>query len=158
MRSFLILSSAVFLLVGCATTDRAKIIGDSAMTLERRNYANVPPPVGLYVHAVRSGGHLFVSGITAFGSPAENDGTAEQLDYVYSELAKIAANEGVSLNELAKVTIFVTDFGDIARLREVLAKHYQGRYPASSLIRVAGLFAPNLKVEVEAVLALRTED
>jgi len=113
MRSFLILSSAVALMAGCATTSHVKVIGDSEMMLERRNYANVSPPVGLYVHAVKSGRYLFVSGITAFGSPVETGGTVE---------------------------------------------HYQGSYPASSLVRVAGLFAPNLKVEVEAVLVLRTED
>lgn len=126
--------------------------------LERRIYSDLPQPAGPYVHAVKSGGHLFVSGLTAFGSPAEDGTTDEQLDYVYSELAKIAANEGVSFKEIAKVTIYVTDFGDVNRLRDVASRYYGGYYPASSLVRVAGLFAPSIKVEVEAVLAVQAHD
>ncbi|AWV07483.1 RidA family protein [Marilutibacter maris] len=122
--------------------------------LERKTYPDLPPPAGPYVHAVRSGGHLFVSGLTAFGSPAENGSTVEQLDHVYSQLARIAENEGIGLAELVKVTVLVTDCDDLEGIRRTLEKHYGGHYPASSLIRVAGLFAPALKVEVEAVMAV----
>lgn len=122
--------------------------------IERRIYDDLPPPVGPYVHAVRCAPFLFVSGLTAFGSAAEQGDAAEQLDFVYTQLARLAANEGIGLKDLVKVTLFVVGHPEVEGLRAVLDRHYAGAHPASSLIHVAGLFAAGLRIEVEAVFAL----
>ncbi|MNE83396.1 Endoribonuclease L-PSP [compost metagenome] len=58
------------------------------------------------------------------------------------------------MRNLIKVTVFVTSTDDIGSLRAVLSKHYEGSYPASSLIKVAGLFSPDVNIEIEAVFAV----
>ncbi|WP_437491424.1 RidA family protein [Sorangium sp. So ce1014] len=122
--------------------------------MERKNYSALGDPVGPYVHAVKHNGFLFLSGLTAFGSPAQKGSVAEQAEAIFSQIASIARAEQVGLEAIAKVTIFVTSFDDIAALRETLFRIYGAALPASSLVRVAGLFSSDLRIEVEAVLAI----
>lgn len=121
--------------------------------LERKNYAHLPTPVGPYVHAVKCNGLLFVSGLSAFGSPAQRRGIAEQAEAIFEQLASIAAAEQSSLRSLVKVTLFVTRLDDLDALRGALFRRYGSDLPASSLVQVKGLFAPELQIEVEAILA-----
>ena len=55
---------------------------------------------------------------------------------------------------LVKVTLFVPDMGEIAPLRAALFDIYGEHIPASSLIAVDSLFADDLKIELEAIVAL----
>jgi 2-iminobutanoate/2-iminopropanoate deaminase len=122
--------------------------------IERKNYPQLAPPIGPYVHAVKHNGLLYVSGLTAFGTLSQARGMAEQADAVFSQLVTIANSEGTSLASLLKVTMFVTSFEGLDELRAVLAQLYGHALPASTLVQVAGLFTPELRLEVEAILAL----
>ena len=126
----------------------------TSMTPVRKNYPHLEEPVGPYVHAVKHNGFLFLSGITAFGSSAQNGTIAEQADVVYSTIASIAEQENTDLSKLIKVTIYVTSFDDVESLRSSLFEHYGSNLPASSLVQVNNLFSPDLKIEVEAVMAV----
>ena len=121
--------------------------------MERKNYPALGDPVGPYVHAVKHNGFLFLSGLTAFGSPAQKGGISEQAEAIFARIASIAQAERVGLDAIAKVTLFVTSFDDITALRATLFRTYGAALPASSLVRVAELFSPDLKIEVEAILA-----
>lgn len=120
----------------------------------RRRYAALGAPAGPYAHGVRHGDLLFLSGLTAYGTPAQKGDIAAQADAILARIAAVAAEEGRDLGSLVKVTIFVTDLTHIDALRERLQAHYGNALPASSLIRVAGLFHPDLAIEIEAILAL----
>ena len=124
------------------------------MKVERKNYPHLETPIGPYVHAVSYNGLLFLSGLTAFGTSAQHQDLAAQAEAVFDQIRTIFEAEGVSFENLIKVTIFVTELEEIAQLRSVLFGSYQGNLPASSLIQVKGLFAPELKIEVEATVAL----
>ncbi|HEY6881776.1 MAG TPA: Rid family hydrolase [Polyangiales bacterium] len=125
------------------------------MNIERKNYPALALPAGPYAHAVEHNGLLYVSGLTAFGTLAQARGLAEQAEAAFAQLATIASNEHVSLASLLKVTLYVTTFEGIDELRAVLTHLYGRALPASSIVQVAGLFAPELRIEVEAILALR---
>jgi 2-iminobutanoate/2-iminopropanoate deaminase len=56
------------------------------MSIERKNYARLGRPVGAYVHAVKHGGLLYVSGLTAFGTPAQGQGLAQQAEAVLGQI------------------------------------------------------------------------
>ncbi|ESA34033.1 endoribonuclease l-psp [Leptolyngbya sp. Heron Island J] len=124
------------------------------MNVERKNYAHLDTPVGPYVHAVSYNGLLFLSGLTAFNTPAQNQGLATQAQVVFDQIKSILDAEGTSFKDLIKVTIFVTEFDGVEQLRNVLFSSYENNLPASSLVQVKSLFAPELKIEVEAVVAL----
>jgi 2-iminobutanoate/2-iminopropanoate deaminase len=124
------------------------------MQIERKNYPHLDKPVGPYVHAVSYNGLLFLSGLTAFNTPAQTGDLATQAEAVFEQIGSILKAEGISFKNLLKVTIFVTEFGEVDKLRGVLFSYYKNNLPASSLIQVKSLFAPDLKIEVEAVVAL----
>ncbi|MGD1858097.1 MAG: RidA family protein [Leptolyngbyaceae cyanobacterium] len=124
------------------------------MNIERKNYPQLDTPVGPYVHAVSYNGLLFLSGLTAFNTAAQNQDLAAQAKVVFEQIKSILEAEGTSFENLIKVTIFVTELKAVEQLRNVLFDSYKGSLPASSLVQVQCLFAPELKIEVEAVIAL----
>lgn len=79
---------------------------------------------------------------------------AEQARAIFSQLKIIAQAEGSDLSSLIKVTVFITDFTQAQELREELFRQYGGNLPASSLVEVSKLFAPDVSIEIEAVLGL----
>ena len=121
---------------------------------ERKNYAELGEVKAPYVHAVKHRNTLYVSGLTAAGTPAQQGDMAEQAEAIFDQLRHIAAAEQTSLAALLKVTIFVTSFTEITALREVLYRNYGGHLPASSLVQVNGLFSADLRIEIEAIFAL----
>ena len=124
------------------------------MTIQRINVPGLPAPVGPYVHAVRHSDTLYLSGLTAFGSPAESGPIEDQAREVFRQMGVTASAHGTGLENLLKVTVFVTEMDRVDPLRAALFDIYGEHLPASSLVRVAGLFADTLKIEVEAVLAV----
>ncbi len=123
--------------------------------IERKHYSNLPAPVGPYVHGVKHNDTVYLSGVTAFGTPAQEGSLVAQLQSVFQQISAIAEEEGGSLADLLKVTLFVTDLSELLPAREALLKIYGDHLPASSVIKVEQLFLPSLKIEVEAILAAR---
>lgn len=121
---------------------------------ERKNYPQLGDVKAPYVHAVKHGTTLYVSGLTAFGTAAQQGDIAEQAEAIFEQLRLVAIAEQTSLASLLKVTIFVTSLTEINALREVLYRYYGHHLPASSLVQISGLFSPDLRIEIEAILAL----
>jgi len=124
------------------------------MDITRRDYPAIGQPGGPFCHAVRAGNLLFISGATAGGSEAANGTAAQQAEAVLDKLSHILEAEGATLANVVKVTVFLTDMQDRAEVAQVRERYFQGTYPASTLVQVAGLATPNLKLEIEAVAAL----
>lgn len=123
-------------------------------SVERKNYPELGEVKAPYVHAVKHNDTLWLSGLTAFGTPAQKAGIAEQAEAVFLQIKAIASAEGTDFSRLIKVTIFITSFAEIDALRQVLYRHYGDHLPASSLVEITRLFSPDLKIEIEAVFAL----
>jgi 2-iminobutanoate/2-iminopropanoate deaminase len=124
------------------------------MDIARRNFPEIGEPGGPFCHSVRAGNMLYISGATAGGTDAAHGTAAQQAEAILQKLSHILEAEGATLANVVKVTVFLTDMaerGEIARVRE---RHFQGVYPASTLVQVAALATPNLKLEIEAVAAL----
>jgi 2-iminobutanoate/2-iminopropanoate deaminase len=124
------------------------------MKIDRNNYPSLAAPVGPYVHAVKYMNTLYISGVTAFGTRVQSDNIQNQAREVFNQIDKIAKSEDSSLENIIKVTIFVTDLSNMDVLRKTLFNIYGDSLPASSLIHVAGLFSEDLKIEVEAIIAV----
>lgn len=122
--------------------------------IERINYPALGDVKAPYAHAVKQGKTLYISGLTAFGSAAQAGSLAEQAEAIFKQFQLIAQAENKTLNALLKVTIFITSFEDIDALRQVLFQYYGDHLPASSLVQVSALFSPDLKIEIEGVMAL----
>jgi enamine deaminase RidA (YjgF/YER057c/UK114 family) len=100
-----------------------------------------------YSRAVRVGAHVAVAGTTGAG-PAGDIG-AQARDAL--RRIEIALHEaGATLADVVRTRIFVTD---ISRWREVGVVHAQvfgDIRPASTMVEVSALIAPELMVEIEA--------
>lgn len=88
--------------------------------LVRKNYPQLGEVNAPYVHAVAHQGTLYISGLTAFGSEAQSGDVIAQASEIFRQLKVIATAEGVTLDNLIKVTIFVTSIGSLKALRQVL--------------------------------------
>ncbi len=65
----------------------------------------------------------------------------------------LEANGG-TLENVVKVTSFVTDLREAAASGEVRRKYFQGGFPASTQVQCAALGTPDLKIEIEAIAVL----
>lgn len=122
--------------------------------IERINYPALGEVKAPYVHAVKQGNTLYISGLTAFGTPAQKGSIAQQAEAIFQQFHHIAQAENTTLRALLKVTIFITSFDDIDALRQVLFRYYDGQLPACSLVEVSRLFSPDLNIEIEVIMAL----
>ena len=120
----------------------------------RRNYPELGEVKAPYVHSVKHGNTLYISGLTTFGTAAQHEGITEQAEEIFSQIRKIASAEGTDFSALIKVTIFITSFAEIDALRKVLYQNYGEHLPASSLVEVSRLFSADLSIEIEALFGL----
>lgn len=120
----------------------------------RKNYPELGEVKAPYVHSVKHGNTLYISGLTAFGTAAQHKDMAEQAEEIFSKISKIVSIEGSDFSALIKVTIFITSFEEINKLREVLYRNYGNHLPASSLVEVSRLFSPDISIEIEAIFGL----
>ncbi len=90
-------------------------------------------------------------GADADGTPIE--GIDGQLEAIFFKIGEILKEAEMSVNNLVKITIFLTDAGDVAAMRAARDTFMAGHLCASTLLIVSGLANPAFKAEVEAVAA-----
>ncbi|CAM3129546.1 MULTISPECIES: RidA family protein [Vibrio] len=122
--------------------------------VERINYEGLPQIAGPYVHATKHNKTLYISGLTAYGTVAQSSDLVAQSTEILGQIATILECEQRAKSDLLKLTIFVRDIGLLASIREQLFQFYDGFLPACSLVEVSKLIHPDLKIEIEAVVAL----
>ena len=114
-----------------------------------------PQAIGTYSQAVRAGNTVYVSGqiglVPATMQLAE--GIDAQIDQIFRNLAAVAAAASSSLDDAAKITVYLVDMGNFGRVNEIMASYFKQPYPARAAVGVASLPRGAL-VEIEAILVL----
>ena len=114
---------------------------------------NAPAAVGPYSQAVRCGELVFLSGQIAInpatGKLVEGDITA-QATQVCKNIAAVLESQGLSLANVVKTTVFITDITQFAVVNKVYAEHFPAPCPARSCVEVSALPLGAL-VEIEAI-------
>lgn len=117
---------------------------------------DAPAAIGTYSQAVACGELLFISGQIPL-DPATmtlvGDSFEARARRVFDNIAAIARAAGGSLDDVVKLTIYLTDLDDFATVNEVMADYFSAPYPARAALGVAAL-PKGADVEAEAVLAL----
>lgn len=113
------------------------------------------PPANGYSHAVAfTGRTVVVSGqlpVDADGKLAGTD-PESQARQVFQNLSVALAAAGAGMDQVVKLTIFLTDLADVPVLRQVRNEYVSADHPpASTLVRVAGLVNPEARLEIEAL-------
>jgi enamine deaminase RidA (YjgF/YER057c/UK114 family) len=120
----------------------------------------LPPPNGYsHVATVGPGSRLvWTSGqvpIPSDGSPTPIGDWATQTRVAMQNVGTALAAAGASWDDVFKLTFYVTDTSALATVRAVRDEFVNTeRPPTSSLVQVAGLFRPDLLIEIEAVAAI----
>ncbi|HRK08693.1 MAG TPA: RidA family protein [Pseudobdellovibrionaceae bacterium] len=115
-----------------------------------------PAPIGPYSQAVEVNGMVFCSGqipLDAGTGQMVGQTVSEQAEKVMQNISAVLSSADLTLQNVVKTTIFLTDMNDFASVNEVYAKHMRDNKPARSTVAVAAL-PKAAKVEIE-VLAVR---
>jgi reactive intermediate/imine deaminase len=115
-----------------------------------------PAAIGTYSQAVRSGNLVFLSGqIPLLPETMEVvDGDFEaRARQVFKNLQAVAESAGGSLNDIVKVTIFLTDLSNFATVNAVMESFFEQPFPARAAVGVASL-PKGVDVEADAILAI----
>lgn len=117
-----------------------------------------PQAIGTYSQAVRvSGGDtVYVSGQIGLDpvSMTMADNIESQIQQVFSNLKAVATASGGSLNDIVKLSIFLTDLDHFALVNQIMATHFSEPYPARAAIAVKSLPKDAL-VEMDAVMVIQ---
>lgn len=77
--------------------------------------------------------------------------TATVMGYCMAGLGRVLATAGLAAGDVLKVTVFLTDIADRARINPSRQAFFGEARPASTLVEVSALAIPGMKVEIEAV-------
>jgi 2-iminobutanoate/2-iminopropanoate deaminase len=104
--------------------------------------------------AVEAGGLLFVSGQVGMRDGRAGEGIQEQTRLALENMKDVLAGAGCALDDVVKVTVFLTDMALWPEMNEVYREYFPSEPPARSALGANGLALPELLVEIECVAAL----
>jgi reactive intermediate/imine deaminase len=143
-----------------SVTRTAAALADDRRDLVREHYGRPDglPPVNGYSHAVAFSGRMIaISGqvpLDGQGRLVGQDDTRAQVRQVFENLRGALAAAGAGLEQVVKLTVYLTDLADLEAFRQVRDEFISAATPpASSLVQVSGLVHPAFRVEVEALAA-----
>ena len=123
------------------------------MTIRRVNSPHVPePPPERWSNCLVCDGIAYVSGMTVRGEPniAAMD-EYEQSKVIFTKIKNMVEAAGGAMADVVKVTIYVTNIKNNTKVWKARAEFFKGDFPASTLVQVAALAAPEILVEIEAI-------
>lgn len=112
-----------------------------------------PAAIGTYSQAIRSGETLWLSGqipLDPGTMEIVDTAPAAQIHQVFRNLAAVAEAAGGSLDDVVRLSVYLTDLGNFALVNEIMAEYFSEPYPARAAIGVAALPRAAL-VEMDAV-------
>lgn len=119
----------------------------------RATSPEVPEPQpGTWSNCLVVNGLAYIAGMTA--RSAGQDTAADeyaQSKAIFTKIRHLVEAAGGSMADIVKVTIFVTDISQREKVWQARREFFTGNFPASTLVQVAALADPSLKVEIEAV-------
>jgi enamine deaminase RidA (YjgF/YER057c/UK114 family) len=139
----------------------ARMTDDATPSIIRINPPELGTPPGYaQIVDVRANRLIFISGQTALDSDGnvvgKNDFTA-QAAQVFRNLGSALQARGCTPANLVKLTVFLTDMGNLAHYREArnlfFASITPPAAPAVTLVEVSKLYGADFMIEIEAIAA-----
>lgn len=124
------------------------------MGIEAISSDALPPPVGPFSPAVRSGGFIFFSGQVgvdpATGQLVEG-GVEAEARQIFRNLATLLDAAGKSFGDVVRAGVFLTEIGDFAAVNAVYADAFERPFPARTTVAVAAL-PLGARIEIELLV------
>lgn len=107
-----------------------------------------------YSHVAKAGDTCYIAGQIALDPDGNLVGQGDieaQTQQVYANLQAILEELGGSLDDIVKLTTYLTDRAHLDAFRRVRNRFFTDTFPPNTLLFVNGLAHPDYLVEIEAV-------
>ena len=115
-----------------------------------------PAAIGPYSQAIQWGDVVFISGQVAF-IPAtgklNNNTFEDEVNQVIDNLDAICKEAGGSLDNILKLSIFLTDLANFDAVNNLMKERFSEPFPARSTIEVSRL-PKDVNIEMDAILSI----
>ncbi len=110
------------------------------------------PRPGMFSNARVHGDHFFLSGMHAGGpdGPVGGDDVYLQAKETFRRIRALTEACGASIDDILVLRVYLTDIDDKSAVSRARVEVFSGDVPCSTLVQVAGLADPGVKVEIEA--------
>jgi reactive intermediate/imine deaminase len=126
------------------------------MSREIISTTHAPSAIGTYSQAVKVGKTVYMSGQIPL-DPATmqlvTGGIDAEITRVFENLKAVATAAGGTLDNAVKITVFLTDLANFAKVNEIMATYFKLPYPARAAVGVSAL-PRGAHVEIEGILEL----
>lgn len=141
---------AYLLMVGLSCNSIAAGVKKSIYT------PTAPAPIGTYSQGMQFNDVVYLSGQIGI-DPKTGElvpGTFnDQLKQVFLNISEVTKAAGGSVDDIIKLTIFVTDLNNFNAVNEMMKTYFHEPFPARSVVEIKAL-PKNASVEIEAVMGL----
>jgi reactive intermediate/imine deaminase len=116
---------------------------------------DAPAAIGTYSQAMRAGDTVYLSGQIPLDPKTMQivEGFENQVRRVFDNLQAVCRAAGGDFDKVVRVTVYLTDLANFAKVNEVMATYFKEPYPARAAIGVAAL-PRGANVEVDGILVL----
>jgi 2-iminobutanoate/2-iminopropanoate deaminase len=115
-----------------------------------------PKAIGPYSQAIQAGNFLFLSGqipLDPKTGELVKGGIREQTQQVLENIKGALESQGLGMENVVKVTIFLKDLGNFDQVNEVYATYFPSSPPARSTVEVSKL-PRNAEIEIEVIVVI----
>lgn len=130
------------------------------MTQRSITTPDAPGAIGTYSQAVRAGDTVYLSGQIPLEPKSmklvEGDFEA-QARRVFDNLRAVCRAAEGDFDRVVRVTVYLTDLGNFAKVNEVMASYFNEPYPARAAVGVASL-PRGAQVEIDAIMYLGSRE
>lgn len=126
------------------------------MSREIISTEKAPQAIGTYSQAVKAGNTVYLSGqipLVPETMDIAEGGIDAHIHQVFKNLSAVCEAAGGSLQQIAKLNIFLTDLSNFATVNSIMAEYFEQPYPARAAIGVAEL-PKGVGVEMDGILVL----
>jgi 2-iminobutanoate/2-iminopropanoate deaminase len=112
-----------------------------------------PKAIGPYSQTIQAGDFLFLSGqipLDPKTGELVNGDIRDQTQRVLENIKGVLESQGLGMEKVVKVTIFLKDLGNFNQVNEVYATYFPSSPPARSTVEVSKL-PRNAEIEIEAI-------
>lgn len=117
---------------------------------------SAPKAIGAYSQAVKAGNTVYISGQIPLDPKTMelvSGDILEQIVQVFENLSEITIAAGGSLDDVVKLTVYLTDINNFSKANDVMAQFFTEPYPARVLFEVSALPRES-QVEVDAIMVI----
>ena len=115
-----------------------------------------PQAIGTYSQAVKHQGLIFISGqipLDPESMKTVTGGIEAQIRRVFESLSAICNAAGGSLDDIVKLTVFLTDLGNFPQVNTIMGQYFSAPYPARAAVEVSAL-PKGVDVEMDAIFSV----